>query len=136
MISYMCKTSKLLYTFQDLLRRINHLLHLPTALLNDFLHRRARLLKLVRPGRLVQLHRAQLLLLLAASIFDRRGSFVSSLRRFRNSSFARVGGRGRNVDYEEERVGARWVWLGREREVRALDGRGDGLDVLRLEMSA
>ena len=67
---------------------------------------------------------------------DRRGSFVSSLRRFRNSSFARVGGRGRNVDYEEERVGARWVWLGREREVRALDGRGDGLDVLRLEMSA
>jgi len=121
---------KHLSTLQHLLRRINDLLHLPTALLNNLLHRRARLLKLVRSGSLVQLHRAQLLLLLAARVFDRRGSFVARFSSFRYSGFARVGGRRRNVDHEEQRVGACWVWLGREGEVGALDGGGDGFDVL------
>lgn len=126
----MCNTSKLLSALQDLLGRINHLLNLPTTFFNNLLHHCARLLKLIRPGSLVQLHRAQFLLLLAASIFDRRGSLVARLGGFRNSSFARVGRGRRNVDHEEERVGACRVRLGCEREVGALDSGRDGLDVL------
>ena len=129
-ISYMCNTFIDLSTLQHLLRRIHHLLNLPTTLLNNLLHRRARLLQLIRPRSLVQLHCAQFLLLLAARIFDRRGSFVASLGRFCNCSFARIGSGGRDVDYEQERVGACGVWLGREREGGCLDGGGNGFDVL------
>lgn len=123
-------TKPTLPTLQHLLRRLHHLLHLPTPLLHHLLHRGTRFFQLIRPGSFAQLHPAQLLLLLAARVFDRRSGFVAGFGRFGHGCFARVGGRGRDVDDEEERVGSCRVGLGREGEGGGGDGGGDGFDVL------
>lgn len=109
-------------TLQHLLRRLHNPLDLRASPLNDLLHRRPGLLQLIRPRRLPQLQRPQLLLLLRARLLDRRRGLVACFRGLGSRGFARFCCGRRDVEDEEEGVGACWVGLGREGEGAGLDG--------------
>lgn len=117
-------------TLQNLLRRIHNLLNLAPALLNNLLHRRPGLLQLIRPRSLPHLHRPQLLLLLRPRILDNHPGLLARLGRLGHSRLSRIRRRRRDVDHQQQRVGPGRIRLRRERQGGALDGGGDGFDVL------
>lgn len=56
--------------------------------------------------------------------------FLAGFTRFGDDGAARVGGRRRDVDHEQQRIGAGGVGLWGEGEGAGLDGTGDGFEVL------
>lgn len=93
-------------TLKHLLRSIDDFLHLPLSTLNNLLHRLPSFHQIVRPRTLTQSHSSELLLLLPSCIPHARTCLLARLCRFIHGRLTRVRCRRRDVEDEEQRIGA------------------------------